>query len=266
MTNNIWLQLLAVSQSIYEHVKDTHVQICLLSALPYSTQTLAVLRRRLALSFFLSDPDLLRANPNNPPHTSTIPSAIYKLIKFSSTTFRIDDRTDYPRLTDLISILDIGIGPGFYANPILPATVIPTAEVALTSPNPLKTLHYAAPSATKPGPDVDRLVAEAQVTHDRSIDSISSTIRALVNRINDCGAAHMTRTDAKGVLERLLYRLEYGVRCGRRTKTGVGSWAYEDDGSDGRNAQSKADGALDRFIKKGSTSVQGATSKSALEN
>lgn len=82
--------------------------------------------------------------------------------------------TDYKRLAMQISMLDIGIDDAFAAE------------------------CCATPAST--------------IAFDSDVDAMAGPIRALFTQIVDGGAGNMIRTEAKSVVERLLYRLDYGVR------------------------------------------------------
>ncbi|KAI9688181.1 MAG: hypothetical protein M1822_001687 [Bathelium mastoideum] len=94
-----------------------------------------------------------------------------------------DPKTNYADLGALISILDIAINSGF---------------------------------ATYPFPS-----KEAEIDFNNSVDALSQQITTLHNSIVDTGASHMKRTEAKNTLERLKFRLEFGVRTKPRPKKSV---------------------------------------------
>ncbi len=52
----------------------------------------------------------------------------------------------------------------------------------------------------------------------KSIDELANQIKSMFTRISDTGASHMTRTEAKEVLNRVYYRLVYSVRTKPRPK------------------------------------------------
>lgn len=67
----------------------------------------------------------------------------------------------------------------------------------------------------------------AKAAHNETIDALIAPVTALIARINDCGASHMARTDAKGVLERFVQRLNFCVRTVPRRRGGRGAWLME---------------------------------------
>ena len=101
--------------------------------------------------------------------------------RLSHPPFRIDEHTDYPTLTHALSLLDIAAGDG-------------TAGVAL--------------------PFADRAERDA---FDAQVDGFAGGLKALAGRVLDTGASHMSRTEAKQVMERVRQR----VLVAGRTRRGV---------------------------------------------
>ena len=97
--------------------------------------------------------------------------------------FKIVTTTDYTRLAASISILDIGLDDG--------------------------------------DPPTSPLDAQAEADFNREVDRLAKMIKSMFTRIIDSGASHMTRTEAKDVLEMLQARLMYAVRTKPKLKKGI---------------------------------------------
>ena len=98
--------------------------------------------------------------------------------------FAIQPRTDYPWLTATIAILDIALASGHQPQ-----------NIAL-----------------------DR---EVEREFNERVDELAKTVKDMFTKILDTGASHMTRTEAKEVLEALHARLEYAVRMRPRQKVSL---------------------------------------------
>ncbi|KAI9787903.1 MAG: hypothetical protein M1816_007389 [Peltula sp. TS41687] len=82
------------------------------------------------------------------------------------------------------------------------------------------------------------LTKDEETSFNKDIDALASQMRLMFNRIIDTGASHITRTEAKEVINRVYYRLIYGVRTRQRPKKSIfasGLAAAEDkkDGEEG---------------------------------
>ena len=55
-------------------------------------------------------------------------------------------------------------------------------------------------------------------TFDQKVDELTYLIKSMFSRIPDTGAGHMTRTEAKEVLNRVHFRIAYGVRTRPKPK------------------------------------------------
>ncbi|KAL8973982.1 MAG: hypothetical protein Q9197_001777 [Variospora fuerteventurae] len=75
-------------------------------------------------------------------------------------------------------------------------------------------------------PPPDSASKEAQAAFDKGVDSVAQKIKAMFNQINDTGAAHMKRTDAKQSLESFHSTLVYAVRTKQKAKGGI--WDEEE--------------------------------------
>ncbi|KAL8988937.1 MAG: hypothetical protein Q9177_002064 [Variospora cf. flavescens] len=75
-------------------------------------------------------------------------------------------------------------------------------------------------------PPPDSASKEAQAAFDKGVDTVAQKIKAMFNQINDTGAAHMKRTDAKQSLESFHSTLVYAVRTKQKAKGGI--WDEEE--------------------------------------
>ncbi|KAL8654358.1 MAG: hypothetical protein Q9210_001553 [Variospora velana] len=75
-------------------------------------------------------------------------------------------------------------------------------------------------------PSPDSANKQAQAAFDKGVDTVAQKIKAMFNQINDTGAAHMKRTDAKQSLESFHSTLVYAVRTKQKAKGGI--WDEEE--------------------------------------
>ena len=94
--------------------------------------------------------------------------------------FKITAAADYTRLAAAISILDIGIDDG--------------------------------------DPPTSPFDVQAELDFNHEVDRLAKMVKSMFTRIIDSGASHMTRTEAKDVLEALHARLVYAVRTKPKPK------------------------------------------------
>lgn len=204
--------------------------------LPATTPRLAHFRRQLALAFFLASPEPLYTDLHSNPQAASIHNAILERLE-NSGVFELDDDTDFAELTALISILDIGIGPGFSSEPNL-----------LSQPRPPPVISAKVSRFNRVTKEVPSdPVTLAQTAHNAAVDRLSDALKGIASCIHDRGASHMGRTETKGVLERVIQRLQLSVRCWPRKRGGRGDW-LSDLPPTNRLAQGLPRG-LDDFIK-----------------
>ncbi|MCJ1355714.1 MAG: hypothetical protein MMC33_005706 [Icmadophila ericetorum] len=169
--------LSAVLTKTFPHVNDHHLRYRLVSSIPASSSRLNLFRQRLSLAFFYEDElPLIKAQEDLVDLTEIA-------IELEKSRFAISATANYPRLTAMISILDIGIGDG---NP----------------PNP------------EMGPKAEELF-------NHKVDYLADSVKSMFTRIIDTGASHMLRTQAKDALELLRYRLTWAVRTKPKPRQGI---------------------------------------------
>lgn len=184
--------------------------------LPASTPRLASFRRQCALAFFLASPDPLHADLHTNPQAASICRAVVDRLN-SNPLFELDDATNFAEMTALISMLDTGIGPGFSDEPKLLAQPLPTAVTSA------KISRFSRVSKEAPSDPV----IQAQTAHNATVDRLSDALSKIASCIPDRGASHMGRTETKGVLERLIQRLDLSVRCWPQKRGGRGAWMFD---------------------------------------
>jgi hypothetical protein len=129
-------------------------------------------RRRLALAFALDKARYHDASMDNPALIARM-----LLLFEKGSPLRITPETDYVELKARLSMLDIALDAGFSDFGFLENTN-----------------------------------RHAEKQFNDSIDHLTNAVRDLTARIVDAGAAHMSRTEAKVMAERLAQRLEFAVR------------------------------------------------------
>lgn len=177
-------RLLEVGKAMFESVSSIKLRWYMVAAMPETSMQLHTFKRRLALAFGLEDTAVLEARLHEASDLATRIALRLQAVDV------LDAGADYAGIAALASLLDIGIGGGFVI-------------------------------ARKSSEDeaVPRKVHEGMFND--NVDMISRQVKALFSRIIDTGASHMGRTEAKGVLERLQYRLDYAVRTKPMAKKNV---------------------------------------------
>lgn len=77
-----------------------------------------------------------------------------------------------------------------------------------------------------------------------AIDATLNALKATAGHIRDAGAAHMHRTECKSAIDRVMVRLEFGLRTRPRPRRLVFGNHYDEDGG---NTQGRED-VLARFV------------------
>ncbi|KAF2202091.1 hypothetical protein GQ43DRAFT_392796, partial [Delitschia confertaspora ATCC 74209] len=196
-----------LTASLLRRITHPVLQHNLVTSLPTISPLAASLQRQLALSFFLH-PTRLDAPLDSP----AIPQVVLAHLR-NAPIGKITKETDYSSLTASISLLDIGIGPGFTTVPYLP---FPT-------PTPLlQDLFSPSRSTDAPPPATMSLppLSAQEKAFNAQIDALAKQVKLLSNDIVEAGAmSNLTKLDAKDASERLFYRLESAVRTrGRKRK------------------------------------------------
>lgn len=185
------LQLSDIIPRLLSRFKDPLLQRKFVCALPARSPLTAYLQRYLALSCLLH-PEVVAVSLADP----TIPHMIHKALS-TAPPFRINKRTHYGHLADLITLLDIAVGPGLLSVPYQP----------LVSPSPSQA--GSSPLAP-PAPESSDIKA-----FNKAIDALVQHVKLLGNSIVEAGAVvDLSILEAKDATERLCARLEHAVRLG----------------------------------------------------
>jgi hypothetical protein len=194
----------------------------LLSSLPSLNGAMHAFKRRLALSCFMKSGDYLSDSLDR----VTITSSISALLKKSG-KFKIRESTDYAVTGARIGILDIAVSAGFSDFSFLPDTDVEMADTPVMG------------NGRRRPPD------QEEVEFNEAIDALVAELRMVMSNIRDVGAAHMQRTECKGMIEKLAYRLEYAARTRPKPKKNVFGGAGTGTGTGAGN-----DGLFQAFLQK----------------
>jgi hypothetical protein len=182
-------------QEVYRQIEAyPSFQQQLLSFLPSHTPRLHDFRRMLAIMFFYSDISLCEGLPLSSPGNSSPLSSL--LEKLQSPTYKISPSTDYVLLTSRINLLDLIIDDG-----------VPSDYSSA----------FTSSSSTAP----PKMTKEHEVAHNKAVDELAEAIKHIADNIRDTGLSFIGRAEAKNALERVRYRLMYGVRTKERRKLGI---------------------------------------------
>ncbi|OJD35318.1 uncharacterized protein BKCO1_18000131 [Diplodia corticola] len=222
-----------VSQSLFNNFRNhgpkddrfiNHgLQAQLVQSLPFGTQCEAAFQRRLALAFFLDSPKPLTLALTAP---GILPAVLQSLSH--NPLYRFGRSTDYADVTAAFTLLDTAVDNGF-------------SNRAFTQT--LRSLDRRARDAAS-----RQLRDAARATEDEfnlGIDALTATIRRIMGQIRGSGTDSVRMSEAKGAMERLVYRLESSVRTREKSSKdifadGVGrsaglleSWVEAGGGSNG---------------------------------
>ncbi|KAB2569889.1 hypothetical protein DBV05_g11440 [Lasiodiplodia theobromae] len=231
-----------VSQTLFKNFRNhgpkddrliNHVlQAQLVQSLPFATQREATFQRRLALAFFLDSPKPLTLSLTAP---GILPAVLQSLAH--NPLFRFSRSTDYADVTAAFILLDTAIDSGF-------------SDRAFTQT--LRSVDRRTRDAT-----ARQLRDGARAAEDEfnfGIDALTATIRRIMGQIRGSGTDSVRMSEAKGTMERLVYRLESSVRT-RETSSkdifadSIGrsagllkSWVQAGGGSNGGGGIEKVNG------------------------
>ncbi|KAI9831511.1 MAG: hypothetical protein M1826_003401 [Phylliscum demangeonii] len=220
-----------IGSTLFQTIIHLSTRLQLLTQVPSSTARVRLFRQRLALAFLFNDTSYLR-RPG--PSLLHLPDLTHHLQTDAS--FRIHPDTDYATLAARSAILDLAIGNARCSIPI-PVSTAPATATATAHANP--------PSASVRG-------------FNKEVDALAAAVWSLFTQIVDSGASHMTRTEAKEVLNRLHSRLTYTVRTRPKPKkalfqsTAAAAEGDAEDGGDGDgDGESARAGPLSKWFTRG---------------
>lgn len=174
--------LLDVFKDIESSIKDLALRQRMLNFLPDLNARLQSRKRSLGLSWFLEDTAVMQISTQE---SSALWRRVINQLQSHSHFDINDNNLDYRSLTASISMLDIGVAGGF------------TRADASQDGN------------------------ESEAEFNANVDDLSQEIHRMFTRIRDVGASDLARTESKAALEKLMYRLDYGVRTRLKPKKNV---------------------------------------------
>jgi hypothetical protein len=186
-----------VHQTFFERTHLSKQRQCeVISSMPASSGRAQHLRRLLALHLLGG----FTATPNYSPNLQS-PYWVEIIKKYLETDadFNISQTTDYKLLNALIGILDIAIDAGF-------------TELDSAMPFSTKTKVKLNKSSSTPS---------AAARFNSQIDNLTQVLQSISSQIRGSGTSHLRRTEAKSSLDRLILRLEHGVRTRPKARKGI---------------------------------------------
>ncbi|OJJ43139.1 hypothetical protein ASPZODRAFT_74944 [Penicilliopsis zonata CBS 506.65] len=165
-----------ISQAVYDTVNDAEFQARLLRHILPTSDWIALLRCRLAVSFLLRDPAPLTEAPEAVLDLNRI-TAVLKEKRFDVKAFKAKDQGEYDfgELGAITVLLNIAIDSSW-------AKLRAGAE------------------------------GETNREYNAAVDALADRIKKIFTSIADSGASHLRRTQAKEALEALHYRTVYSIR------------------------------------------------------
>lgn len=193
----------------------------LLERMPAYSQRTHLFRSNLALAFFLDDISSIREQSDGPCDMRRLTR---KLQRMQLVAAKGDD-IDYVELAATVSILDMAL------DVCIPPPPSPSPRATTESTTESTAV---ANNANKNKNSSDKAEEDA---FNRRVDDLAHEVKAIFSRIPDAGAGHITRTEAKEVLNRVHYRIAYAVRTRPRPKKNLfeSSLAPSSSSSKGEN-------------------------------
>lgn len=171
-----------LTKSAFQAVKDVTLQSQLLKHILPTTPDIALLRARLAVSFLINDESVLLEPVTEVLNLKRITQHL-RSARFDSKLYQAKSTNnyDYSELKATTSLLNIVI-------------------------------------------DIDRASTEfpgkeAESEFNADVDALADRVKRIFSAIEDSGASHLKRTEAKQSLEALHYRIVFSVRSKPRVRT-----------------------------------------------
>ena len=167
----------------FDKTGDVYSQLQSLNIFPITTEMVSRKRRRLAAASFFEDSALLELDPFLFEY-DVLCTFLLNVKKHLDTNqqFQMNSKTDYRKVAALLSCLDIAIGDGN----------VPDTSDSI---------------------QVGRFNA--------AVDALIETVQVKFARIQANGAAHISRTETKDILEAMERRLRFAVRTEPKRKRGI---------------------------------------------
>ena len=203
-----------IARTMSASLPHSSSRLQLLNCIPVYTSRTRLFQRRLALTFLFDDVSYMSRPQDTFLNISEVTGELRRRPEY-----KIDGGTDYSDLAALISMLDIAIGNGM-------------------------TWSQSSPPTT----------TQAERLFNQDIDTLAATIKLMFTQIIDTGASHMTRTEAKEVLNRVYYRMIYAVRTKQKPKQDIfssssaSSLVVGKTGGDGNATIMRSQGPLSKLF------------------
>lgn len=197
-----------VGLSVIGNVNNAIVLNLLLQSLPSTIPQMHTLKRRIALSYIMKSHAYLTDDLDSLSITSDVVARLR-----TNKNFKIREHTDFAAMGARVAILDMATGAGFSDFGFFPEGSEEKADTPVIGTG----------MARRPPPSGD------EIAFNDAIDTLASELRGLASNIRDAGAAHMQRTECKGMIEKLAYRLDYAARTRPKPKRS----AFEVKGASG---------------------------------
>ena len=192
---------------------------------------MSLFRSRLALAFLYHDESPLGVPPEHLLNLKRIAAQLDDPRFDTSRKAEMNGELDYWSFSSLIAILNAAIDSSA-------STTLSTSDSRPSSPK----------TAAR------KKAAEEQFNTD--VDHLADRIKALFSSIQDSGASHLKRTEAKESLQVLYYRLIYAVRTKQRP---IKSWFSHKGGElESWSGVQKSRDTMERFVERGKKNSKGA--------
>ncbi|EED19375.1 hypothetical protein TSTA_026810 [Talaromyces stipitatus ATCC 10500] len=174
-----------IARTLFRTVKDVTFQSKLLNHILPSIRQIAILRCRLAMAFLTKDESCLDdLNEQIIPLSRIIDHLRATRLDAQLHKARLDSDYDYTEIKAITTLLNI---------------VIDTGRTIQVFPD-----------------------KEAERQFNADVDSLAEQVKRIFSAMEDSGASHLKRTEAKQSLEALQYRIIYSIRTKRRIKSMFG--------------------------------------------
>lgn len=198
-----------VSQALFNNFRNhgprddrcvNHVlQAQLVHSLPAITRREATFQRRLALAFFLDNPKPLTLSLTAP---GILPAILQSLTH--NGLYRFSRSTDYADVTAAFVLLDTAVDYGFSDRAFTQTLCNIDRRTRDVAARQLRDAARAAEGEFNLG-----------------IDALTATVRRIMGQIRGSGTESVRMSEAKGAMERLVYRLESSVRTREKSSTDI---------------------------------------------
>ncbi|KAK6070733.1 hypothetical protein SCUP234_10011 [Seiridium cupressi] len=193
---------------LYGGVDQASQRSIAITLLPTSAPRTVELQRRLALEALLDEPNLGAKHPDEAINMQDL------FNRLSKPDFQVTNSTDFGELNALITLLDIVVHDGSY---LYHARLSPpTASSSTSALTPIPTPSTLASPSITPSPASE---AEARAKYDADIDRLVVQLKVLHDKISD--NTLVSKKEAKLALDGMMKRLTNTVRSRPPPKTSI---------------------------------------------